>query len=537
MCGIAGVFGAPDAVAVRAMLAVTRHRGEDETAADSWDGLCSLGINRLSIVDVAGGQQPLADAIGRLHVVCNGEIYNHEAIRLDLSASHAFVTGSDAEAIVHLYDAVGEECVRQLDGMFAFVLYDGRRRTFLAARDRFGIKPLYYAHHDGLWYFASEAKAFLEVTLPPDAIQMLPPGHLLTPAGPRGYYALDDHRRKSMPNPQLLRALLEQSVATHLMGDPEIKVGTYLSGGIDSSIVTALVAKFRPDVVAFSVGMEDSPDVVAARRVAEHLGIRHVVRAFGMDEVRAMIPRAIYAIESYNPVMLLEGLMSMMLARVVKEHGIKVVLCGEGADEIFAGYGVFRDKPPLTLNAMLRETVGQIHNTECLRLDRATMAYSLEARVPFLDPQVVQYAVNLPAAALIGNDGERPVEKWILRKACEDLLPPEIVWRMKLGFDHGSGILGLIDELDVEIADEEVVQAQADFPHARIRSKTQLFLFRLWQETFGDLGGERVYDLFGAYPSLQAVIDARTSTGGGTGETPEDLERLRLSATRAVNAA
>ena len=527
MCGIAAAFGAPKASSIIHMLKMIKHRGEDNTNIGAY-AQCILGINRLSIVDVQHGNQPFSDPSGTLHAVCNGEIYNHREIRKTTSHDYLYATESDSEVILSLYDLFGTDCVQHLDGMFAFFLCDERRGTFMAARDRFGIKPLYYLQDEKNWYFASEAKAFLGLGLPIERIEILPPGCFVTPNGVVRWYHLDAHQRVSVPAPSMVRVLLEESVKKHLMTDPKINVGTYLSGGLDSSIVTALAAKFRPDITAFTIGVDGSPDLDASRRVAAHLGIRHVAVSLDLREVREALPSAIYSIETYNQIAL-EGLMSMMLARTARQHGVKVVLCGEGADEIFAGYGVFRDKPANAVAKMLRETVSNINNTECLRLDRATMAYSLEARVPFLDPALVEYGINLPVDSLIRADNGRQVEKWILRKSCEDLLPADIIWRMKMAFDHGSGILALMKDIESEISDEDLATARREYPEANVNSKLSLHLFRLWRCRFGRLGGTNVNRLFGHYPVLQAALDARTAEQWGTGESEADLQLLNAA--------
>lgn len=529
MCGIFGSFGAVDENELSIMRAAMNHRGPDESAIRTWDNLCGLGINRLSIMDVQHGHQPLSNGSEDIHVVCNGEIYNHTALRRDLADTKTFVTHSDVEVIAHLYEDLGEQCVEHLDGMFAFVVYDGRKKTFFAARDRYGIKPLYYLRDGERWLFASEAKAFLGLGLDLKKVELLPPGCALTPAGVHRYYDLGARRQRSVADPQLLFSILDASVRRHLMTDPTIKVGTFLSGGIDSSFVTAIAAKYRPDLVAFTVGMPSSPDVAAAALVAKHLNIEHVVVPFTLEQVWDLLPNAVFRIESYNPLIVLEGLMQTILSHKVRHRGIKVMLCGEGADEIFAGYGVYRGKPATEVHRMLRSSVTEIHNTECLRVDRATMAHSVEARLPFLDPMVVEYAINLPVKDMIKHDSERLVEKWILRKACEHLLPPEITWRMKLAFDQGSGILRILDRLNEQISDAELADAQRAYPMAGIASKSMLFFYRLFRSHFGDMGGDRGFELFGHYPALQAAINNRSGTQAGTGEAPADLERLDRS--------
>ena len=534
MCGIAGTFGLVDEHALGLMQKALHHRGPDERAIWTGDDRCGLSINRLSIMDVAHGQQPLTNGSQSVHVVCNGEIYNYQALREDLEQTKDFRTRSDIEVIAHLYEDLGEACVELLDGMFAFLLYDSRRKTFLAARDRFGIKPLYYVHDDGRWYFASEAKALLAAGVDVSGIQLLEPGCYLTETGVHRYYDLEARKRRTVPDHRFLYDVLDASVRRHLMADSNIRIGTYLSGGIDSSAVTAIAARYRRDLVAFTVGMAGSPDVQNAAVVCEHLGIEHVVLPFTLDEVWDLIPEAVHRVENYNPMLVLEGLMQSVLSREAHRRGIRVMLCGEGADEIFAGYGVYRSVPRTEVPRMLRDAVTQIGNTECVRVDRATMAHSIEARVPFLDPTVVEHAINLPVSSMLRYDDGRVVEKWLLRKAVEHLLPPEITWRIKVAFDHGSGVLRVLDRIEDEISDEELRAARRRYPEAHLASKTILHLYRLFRAHFGDMGGDRVFELFGHYPTLQDALDNRTSTAGGTGEGVADLQRLNRTTTRVV---
>lgn len=513
MCGIVGMFGAAEEVTLTKMLEVTAHRGEDSTRWRLFDGRCGLGINRLSIVDLERGEQPLQNEDGDVHVVCNGEIYNAPALAADLASRHQLSSRSDAQVIPALYQEYGKDCVAFLDGMFGLAVYDAKKRTFLVARDPLGIKPLYYAHDDGRWYFASEAKALLETGVDERLVRSLPPAHRLTPEdGVEPYYWPPAHR--SVPSPALLRALLDHAVQKRLMAD--VEVGTFLSGGIDSSIITALAATHLPDVQAFTVGVEGSPDVEAARHVAAHLGIRrHHVRSFTVDEMLALIPEAIWHVESYNPSMVTGAVVTLMAARLAREHGVKVALCGEGSDEILGGYLALRDLSPLELELASRTLVDNLHKTELQRLDRMSMAVSLEARVPFLDRGVVEYALNLPFSAKIHeHDDGRRTEKFILRQAFEDMLPAEIIWREKMPFDQGSGARSIIARIEELVSDEELVRAREAHPEANLLSKEMLFYYRVWREHFGAMGGRRRFELFGDYPGMMERISTRTASSG-----------------------
>jgi asparagine synthase (glutamine-hydrolysing) len=504
------MYNNADEQMLAAMLSSTEHRGEDNTRYRVFDHRCGLGINRLSIVDLERGDQPLENEDGTVHVVCNGEIYNHEAIAADLTQDHELQTRSDAEVIAHLYEDHGDDCVNLLDGMFAFVLFDSRKRSFLAARDPLGVKPLYHARDGQRQYFASEAKALLATGADPEAVHSLPPGFRLSDRGPEQYYYLATH--KSIPDEALLRELLDHAVLKRMMAD--VEVGTFLSGGLDSSIVTALAHRHKPDLQAFTVGMEGTPDVEAAKQVAARLGVRHHLRTFTVDEMMEVLPEAIWHVESYNPSMVTGAVVTLMGARLAKEAGVKVVLCGEGSDEIFAGYKAVRRMSFSEQQEASWTLLTNLHKTELQRLDRMTMAVSLEARVPFMDREVVEYALNLPSKAKIVERDGRRIEKWILRQAFEDLLPHEIIWREKMPFDQGSGGRHIIEWVNRRVSDDEFSEAQERWPQANIVSKEMLYYFRIWRDHFGELGGHRVFDMFGDYPVMMEGIAQRTSESG-----------------------
>lgn len=511
MCGIVGMFGVEQPETLERMLESTAHRGEDSTRYEFWDGRCGLGINRLSIMDLARGDQPLHNEDRDVHVVCNGEIYNQASLADDLQGHHLLRTTSDVEVLPHLYEDHGPDCVKLLDGMFAFLIYDQQRRTFLAARDPLGIKPFYYARDGQRWYFASEAKALLQSGVDPGWIRVLPPGFRLTPEhGPEQYFYLSTH--KSVPSPAMVRELLDHAVRKRLMAD--VEVATFLSGGIDSSLVTALAARYNPNVQAFTVGVEGAPDVEAARVVAAHLGIQHHVRPFTPDELVELLSEAIWHVESYNPSMVTGAVVTLMAAKLAKDVGIKVVLCGEGSDEIFAGYLAVRHLRYQDLHDATWTLMENLHKTELQRLDRMSMAVSLEARVPFMDRDLVEYALNLPATAKIHEVDGRPVEKWILRQAFDGFIPDEILWREKEPFDQGSGARAIISYINEQVSDDELTDAQTRWPEANLLSKEMLFYYRIFKEHFGEMGGPRRFDLFGDYPGMMDRMVARTAQSG-----------------------
>ncbi|MCW5837058.1 MAG: hypothetical protein KIS78_31985, partial [Labilithrix sp.] len=351
MCGFTAFVGAGGGSRldeVRRMAELLRHRGPDDAAARSAEG-SALAHRRLSIIDVAGGRQPLSNEDGSASLVCNGEIYNFRALRSRLERGHRFTTKSDSEVILHLYEEEGAECVRELDGMFAFVLTDGER--FLAARDAFGIKPLYFGRDRdgaGLW-FASELKA-----LPADCreIAEFPPGTLMTERGMQRWFQppwLAPARDPAPSDAAALRAELERAVDKRLMS--EVPLGVFLSGGLDSSVIAAIVRRSIPDLHSFAVGLDGSPDLLAARRAAEHIGTHHHEYVYTRAEAEDAVEHVIAHLESYDAALIESSVPCYFVSKLASQH-VKVVLSGEGADEVFGGYGYFTDiRDPAALHA------------------------------------------------------------------------------------------------------------------------------------------------------------------------------------------
>lgn len=510
MCGIVGIIGAAAAEKdIQHMLDTTSHRGEDHQEFQTFDRFGSIGINRLSIIDLKRGHQPIFNEEGNVALVCNGEIYNHRSLRSDLAADHEYRSGSDAEIIVHLYEEYGPDAIKFLDGMFAFILFDLKNGNALIGRDPLGIKPLCYRREAGTMYVASEVKGLVDKGS--EGVRDVPPGHYWTPE--QGFVKYCEPTLKtSIPNTDLCRALLSQAVRKRMMSD--VEVGTFLSGGIDSSIVTALAAKENPNIKAFTVGMKGSPDVEMARKVAAHVGVEHIVQEFTVDDMLELLSEAIYHIESYNPSMVTGAVVTLMASRLAAKHGVKVALCGEGADELLGGYSAVRALSFLDLRRKLDELLRNLHKTELRRLDRMSMAATLEARVPFLDWDFVEYAFNLPSSEKIKEVDGRRIEKWHLRKAFEDLLPPELIWREKMPFDQGSGGRGIISKVEEKIEDADFVTRAQHYAPWNIQSKEMLYYFEIWKEHFGELlEPGKTFDMFGDYPVLMDDIVGR---GEGT---------------------
>jgi len=491
MCGIAAVYGPHSAGEAGRMLDRLVHRGPDDEGEVSVDSAW-LGHRRLSIVDVDGGHQPFANAAGDVWLVGNGEVYNHEQVRATLAPA-PFTTRSDNEVALHLLDERGPAALTELEGMFAFLVAgdDGR---FIAARDAVGIKPLYWARRNGSVRFASEMAAFAPDWMPD--VESFPPGCHWTPDGGLERYASavpdtgegapaaaavwsegDEPREKALA---ATRRILAGSVQRQMMGD--VPVGVFLSGGLDSAIVAAIAARHLEQrgerLQTFAVGTKGSADLLAARVVARHLDTEHHERVYDSAEAVRALPDVVRAIEHFDPSLVRSAVPNFLLAEMTAQH-VKVVLTGEGADELFAGYEYLRGfDDPMSLQAELMRSVHGLHNLNLQRCDRVTMAHSLEARVPFLDRQVIAFAFGLPMAWKLSAPGE--LEKRLLRRAFSGWLPDEILWREKAEFGDGSGAADVLTstvEESVSMADFERERDAVDPP---LRTREELAYYRIF---------------------------------------------------------
>ena len=460
MCGIAGIWGSDDVRLVERMMASIAHRGPDGSGLHAQaDGV--LGHRRLAIMDPEGGAQPLYDETATVAIVANGEIYNFPRLRGSLLDRHEFRTTSDTEAVLHLFEERRDRTPPALEGMFAFAIADPDH-LFLA-RDPIGIKPLYYGHgHDEharpVIAFASEMKSLADWV---DELHEFPPGTCFdSRTGFVRYYEVPTAtpvERDLSQHVALVRRGLEAAVASHLMSD--VPVGAFLSGGLDSSVLAALARRHVEELHTFSVGVAGSRDLEAARRVAAHIGSIHHEYVMTPDEVVAKLPEIVHALESFDQDLVRSAIPTWFCSRLAADH-VKVILTGEGADELFAGYAYHRSiRDPATLHRELCRSVSALHDINLQRVDRLTMAHGLEGRVPFLDTGFIELALSIPPELKMATtDDGRLVEKWILRAAVEDLLPREIVWRTKEQFDEGSGTVGLLadalrpmlDSIDLE---------------------------------------------------------------------------------------
>ncbi|MGF1481320.1 MAG: asparagine synthase B [Cyanophyceae cyanobacterium] len=481
MCGIAGVWGQAEKTEVQTMMNALVHRGPDADGmfvSPTDRGI--LGHRRLSIMDPEGGDQPIyGDGRGKA-IIGNGEIYNFPQLLPQLQERYKFRTKSDTEAILHLYEDGGIAAVDQLDGMFAFAIADGNR--FFAARDPIGIKPLYYSQHNGRFVFASELKAIADLC---DDVQEFPPGTFFSSeTGFSTYYTVPDIQPELDPDVEALiqevRETVEASVVKRLMSD--VPLGAFLSGGLDSSIIAAVAKKHMAELHTFSIGTEGSKDLQAARSVSRHIGSIHHEYVITPQEVTEKLPEIVHSLESFDQDLVRSAIPCYFTSRLAAEH-VKVILTGEGADELFAGYTYYKDIPDDdTLHRELRRSVMSLHDINLQRVDRLTMAHSLEGRVPFLDLKMIELGQRIPAHLKIA--GEPLIEKWILRKAFEDLLPKEIVWRIKEQFDEGSGTVDLLTQMLAEVMSDEEAQRHQQNSPVRLRSPEECHYHQVFMDVF-----------------------------------------------------
>ncbi len=477
MCGIVAVLGPYNAERFDAALNMLAHRGPDGRGTAAWTDR-RLGHRRLAIVDVKGGAQPIGNEFGTLALIANGEIYNAPRLRDDLVPVHAFRTASDNEVALHLFESRGPHGLRELRGMYALVIAGADR--FLAARDPVGIKPLYFSRCEGALWVASEIAPLH--ALPGTDIAPVPPGGGIDETG-RVFPAIPLRlpSRDSRPVAATLaavRASLEAAVESHLMSD--VPVGSFLSGGLDSGIITALAKRHIAELHTFATGFPESEDLVAARRLASILGTVHHECVLEESAILEELPTIVAALESWDRDLVRSAVPCWFVSRLAARH-VKVVLTGEGADELFAGYAYLaRITEADRLHAELVRLLRGLHHLNLQRVDRMTMRHGLEARVPFLDLNVIEAAMSADPRHKLPSP-ERPA-KWLLREAFNGLLPPAFLWRTKLQFDAGAGTTGVLARLtrgraDLNLEREHATAAGVPLP----RDEEEAWYYRLFR--------------------------------------------------------
>lgn len=474
------------------MSKLLRHRGPD------WSGIYSsdkaiLAHERLAIVDIDNGAQPLISQDGSLILAVNGEIYNHKELKAELGDKYQYQTHSDCEVILALYQEYGVDFLDKLNGIFAFVLYDKTKDSYLIGRDHMGIIPLYTGRDvDGQFYVASEMKALMPVC---KTVDTFTPGHYLSSDSSelQAYYQRDWREFSQVAdNPasvEEIRDALEAAVKRQLMSD--VPYGVLLSGGLDSSVISAITQTFAkrriennsetnawwPQLHSFAVGLEGAPDLIAAKKVADAIGTIHHEMTFTFQDGLDAIKDVIYHLETYDVTTIRAATPMYLMARKIKAMGIKMVLSGEGADELFGGYLYFHKAPNAqAFHEELVRKLDKLHLFDCLRANKAMAAWGLEARVPFLDKEFMDVAMRINPEAKMSKDGR--IEKHILRQAFEHKLPESVTWRQKEQFSDGVGyswIDGLKDHAQEQVSDKQLASAEFKFPYNTPTTKEAYF--------------------------------------------------------------
>ncbi|NNL03521.1 MAG: asparagine synthase B, partial [Eudoraea sp.] len=506
MCGIVCAFNLKESTEslrpqLLEMSKKVRHRGPD------WSGIYAnqkaiLAHERLAIVDPASGKQPLFSEDQKLVLAANGEIYNHQELRKQFEGSYSFSTQSDCEVILALYQKKGPDFLDDMNGIFGFAIYDSEKDEYFIARDHMGIIPLYMGwDKNGTFYVASELKA-LEGTC--TKIELFPPGHYLhsSDGEPKRWYKRDwmDYEavKENQTSIDEIRDALEAAVHRQLMSD--VPYGVLLSGGLDSSVTSAIAKKYSqkriesddtkdawwPQLHSFSVGLEGSPDLAAAQIVADHIGTVHHEIKFTIQEGLDAIKDVIYNLETYDITTIRASTPMYLMARVIKSMGIKMVLSGEGADELFGGYLYFHKAPsPKDFHEETVRKLTKLHMYDCLRANKSLAAWGIEGRVPFLDKEFMDVAMRInPKDKMI--NGER-MEKWVVRKAFESVLPESVAWRQKEQFSDGVGyswIDTLKEIVDKEVSDEQLANAEFRYPIQTPTTKEEFYYRSIFEGHF-----------------------------------------------------
>ncbi|MDR2472281.1 MAG: asparagine synthase B [Tannerella sp.] len=523
MCGITAIFNIREdeqretlRAQILKMSKRIRHRGPD------WSGIycgktAMMAHERLSIVDPASGKQPLFTPDGKVALCVNGEIYNHRDIREQMKGKYEFQTGSDCEVILALYREKGVDFIEDLSGIFAFALYDEEKNLFMIARDEIGVIPLYVGKDaQGHILVSSELKGLEGYATEYDQFK---PGYkwISTEEAPRKWYTRDwmefDNVKNNDADRDALKAALEDAVLRQLMSD--VPYGVLLSGGLDSSIISAVAKRFSgkrietdgvteawwPQLHSFAVGLKGAPDLIAARKVADHIGTVHHEINYTIQEGLDAIRDVIYHIETYDVTTVRASTPMYLLARVIKSMGIKMVLSGEGADEVFGGYLYFHKAPDA--QAFHEETlrkISKLYLYDCLRANKSLAAWGVEGRVPFLDKEFLDVAMRLNPESKMAPG--TVIEKKILREAFEDMLPHSVAWRQKEQFSDGVGY-SWIDTLkkvaEEAVTDQQMANAAVRFPINPPMNKEEYHYRSIFEEHFPSASAAR------SVPSIPSV--------------------------------
>lgn len=493
MCGISAIVGKnkQDKKELEEILLPIIHRGEKKYFNESEDlGNCVLGMNRLAIVDEEGGKQPMKSSDGRFHIVLNGEIYNYRELRNELEKEgYSFKTDSDTEVLVNGYSHWKEKVLDMINGMFAFFVFDSQEDSFFVARDPFGIKPLYFAKVEDRYYFASEIKSLIGIDKIKE-IQLFPPSHFMKDGELQRYYDFPRQIDEDISEEEAverIRELFDEAVKKRVQ--THLPIAVYLSGGIDSTAVLVTALKYHSDITAIIVGNQNSSDRETAIKYCEENDIKYIAEEPPAEEELVKdIPSIIKVTESFEPNMIRQSAISYHIAKTAKDF--KIILCGEGADELFAGYPEFKE---LKNNKEIEEKrvsfLSDLHRTQLQRVDRTSMAFTTEVRVPFLDKDLVSYGLKLSGNLNIKKVENEIITKYILRKAMEGLLPKYIYNREKVVLSEGAGYKGnqkigglFYDLVSKEVSDEEFEKYKTDHSDWNLETKEEVYYFKYYLE-------------------------------------------------------
>jgi asparagine synthase (glutamine-hydrolysing) len=503
MCGIASIIGnqKQDSGMLKEMLLPIIHRGEREYFNESLDlGNCVLGMNRLAIVDRQRAKQPIGSNNGEFYIVFNGEIYNYKELQKELEdKGYKFNTNSDTEVLVNGYQEWGENVLDKISGMFAFFIYDKKHNSFFVARDPLGVKPLYWAEDEEKnYYFASEIKSFAELSQV-NKVNLFPPAHFMKDGKMEKYFNLStqvDNDITEQEATEKIRKLFDHSVKIRVQTD--LPVAVYFSGGIDSTAVLATAVKYHNDVTAIIVGRDPSTDKDVAIKYCIENNIKYIVGVPPTEEELSKgLEEIVKITESFEPNMIRQSAVSYYIAKTASDNGFKVILCGEGSDEIFAGYPEFAKlESSKEIQEKIAQFLSDLHRTQLQRVDRTSMFFTTEVREPFLDKDLLAYVLKIPTALKIKDVDGKIVTKYILRKAMSDRLPEYVYNRDKVVLSEGAGFGGnqkigglFYDIVSKEVSDEEFEKFKSQYKEWNLETKEEVYYFKSYIK-FGYLKAE-----------------------------------------------
>jgi asparagine synthase (glutamine-hydrolysing) len=478
MSGIVGILSTDEKNILPKMFEKIKHRGTSKPVM--WTGpYGALGASGISGVNEIPG--PAITPSGDRAIVMDGRFSNYQQL-LGMLEVHQLEEDSDTEVILHAFEDLGSRLFDILEGEFALAIFDKNR--MILARDRLGIRPLYYGFRNGDLCFASEIKALVEIV---DEVHEFPPGYFLD--SEKGLFPYQPYLPEDVQPDGALdsaKQLADHLVAAVERAIPEgAQVGVWLSGGVDSSIVAALARNYVEKLYTFSAGVEDGPDLAYARQVAQHIGSEHYEKIYSFDEMLAVLEKVIYHLETFDAPLVRSAVANFMVSELASDY-VPFVLSGEGGDELFAGYSYQKEhESEVELLLSVQNAIGALHNTALQRVDRSAAAHSTAVGVPFLDPAVVRYALAVPVRWKIR--GPDSIEKWPLRKSLEEMLPEDIIWREKAKFWEGAGSANFLAVHAQEvISDEEFEKERNLSKDFRLRSKEELLYYRIFKRLFGD---------------------------------------------------